>query len=169
MNWRLRLSLGLRNLVFTIIVPAAGAVYGPWWILTHGGGWPRPVAWPAWPIIGAGVALYGWCVWAFAGVGRGTPAPWDAPRLLVAVGPYRLVRNPIYIAAFLVIGGEAWLFLSWQLLAYLVVAALAVHLFVLLYEEPTLGRRFAAQYAAYRRTVPRWIPRPRRDRSRVEL
>lgn len=165
MSWRLRLSLGLRNLVFMIIVPATGAVYAPWWILTRGEGSLRPVVWPALLIIVVGVAVYVWCVGAFAGAGRGTPAPWDAPRRLVAVGPYRLVRNPIYIAAFLVIGGEAWLFLSMQLLVYLVVAALAIHLFVLLYEEPTLGRRFGERYEEYRRKVPRWIPRLHRADS----
>lgn len=153
-----RLGLGLRNLVFTIIVPATGAVYAPWWILTRSGGSLRPVVWPALLIILVGVAAYVWCVWAFAAVGRGTPAPWDAPRRLVAVGPYRWVRNPIYVGAFLVIGGEALLFLSFQLLVYLLVAALAVHLFVVFYEEPTLRRRFGEDYDAYTRAVPRWIP-----------
>lgn len=148
--------------MFTIIVPGAGAGYGPWWILNRFGGHSRPVVWPATLLMLAGIAVYAWCVWAFAGTGRGTPAPWDAPRRLVAVGPYRLVRNPIYVSAFLVIGGEAWLFLSPPLVFYLVVAGLAVHLFVLGYEEPTLRRRFGAQYTDYLRTVPRWIPRLRR-------
>lgn len=165
MSWRSRMSLAFRNLMFTIIVPAAGAVYAPWWLLTTSGGLPRPVVSPALLVILVGLAIYVWCVLAFAGVGRGTPAPWDAPRRLVAVGPYRLVRNPIYVSAFLVIGGEAWLFLSLRLLAYLVVVALAVHLFVLLYEEPTLRRRFGEEYGAYWRTVPRWIPRLRRAGS----
>jgi protein-S-isoprenylcysteine O-methyltransferase Ste14 len=33
------------------------------------------------------------------------------------------------------------------------------HLFVLLYEEPALGRAFGEEYARYRREVSRWIPR----------
>jgi protein-S-isoprenylcysteine O-methyltransferase Ste14 len=69
-------------------------------------------AWPAVVLIAAGAALYGACLWVFASVGRGTPGPWDAPRQFVAVGPYRWVRNPIYVAALLVMLGEAWLFLS---------------------------------------------------------
>jgi protein-S-isoprenylcysteine O-methyltransferase Ste14 len=157
-NWQQRLSLGLRNLLFMVVVPASGAVYGPWWILAREGGSPRPVAWPAVAFILIGVALYLWCVLVFAGVGKGTPAPWDAPRQFVAVGPYRWARNPIYVAALLVIGGEAWLFLSLQLLLYTAALALGVHLFVVGYEEPTLLRQFGERYAAYRRTVSRWIP-----------
>jgi protein-S-isoprenylcysteine O-methyltransferase Ste14 len=159
----LRLSLVLRNLAFTVVVPAAGAVYGPWWMLTRDGGLPHPIVWPAVAFILIGLALYLWCVWVFAVVGRGTPAPWDAPRSFVAVGPYRWVRNPIYVAAFLVICGEALLFLSLQLLLYAAVLALAVRLFVLWYEEPTLHRRFGERYEAYRRTVSRWIPHVPRD------
>ena len=159
MSWAERIGLGVRNLVFTLIVPAAGAVYFPWWTLTRNGGSPHPVVWPAALIILAGLGLYLWCVLNFAGRGRGTPGPWDAPRQLVVVGPYRWVRNPIYIAAALVIGGEALLFLSLPLLGYLIVAALGVHIFVVVYEEPNLQRRFGGQYDVYRRSVRRWTPR----------
>jgi protein-S-isoprenylcysteine O-methyltransferase Ste14 len=31
-------------------------------------------------------------------------------------------------------------------------------LFVLLYEEPALGRAFGSEYEQYCRQVPRWIP-----------
>lgn len=152
-------SLATRTLLFTLVVPAAGAVYAPWWILTRSGASPHPIVWPAALSIVAGAGLYLWCAWEFAVVGRGTPGPWDAPRRFVAVGPYRWVRNPIYIAAGLVIGSEALLFMSLELLLYLVVFALGVHLFVVGFEEPTLHRRFGDEYEQYRRTVPRWIPR----------
>jgi len=160
-------SLALRNLLFTLVVPGAGAVWIPWWILTRGRAAPGPVAWVAWPavvLIAAGAGLYLWCVWVFAAVGGGTPGPWDAPRRFVAVGPYRWVRNPIYIAALLVMVGEAWLFLSPALLVSAGAAAIVCHLFVIGYEEPTLRRRFGAAYTEYRRTVRRWIPRPPRRR-----
>ncbi len=154
------MSLSLRNLLFTLVVPGAGAVWIPWWILTRDGATPRPVAWPALVVIAAGAALYLACLWVFARVGRGTPGPWDAPRRLVTVGPYRWVRNPIYIGALLVVLGEAWLFRSPPLLVYAGAAAICFHLFVLSYEEPTLHRTFGDTYAAYMRAVPRWIPRP---------
>jgi protein-S-isoprenylcysteine O-methyltransferase Ste14 len=153
------LSLVARNLVFAIVVPGLGGASVPWWILTRHGHPPRPAAWEAGPVIAAGAALYAWCVWNFAAVGRGTPGPWDAPRHVVAAGPYRWVRNPIYIAALLIVLGEAWLFMSLPLLEYAGAMAIFFHLFVIGYEEPALARRFGSTYLAYRRTVPRWIPR----------
>ena len=80
------MRLALRNILFTLVVPAAGAVYAPWLILTSGGVIPRPVVWPAVaPIIG-GVALYAACQWMFATVGHGTPGPWNGPRRFVPSG-----------------------------------------------------------------------------------
>jgi len=153
------MSLLVRNLIFTVVVPGAGAVYGPWWILTRGDASPTPTAWPALAVIVVGAAGYLWCLWVFATVGRGTPGPWDAPRRVVAVGPYRWVRNPMYLAALLVVLGETWLFLSLPLLLYAGALAVLVALFVIGYEEPTLRRRFGESYVQYRQTVPRWIPR----------
>src|SRR5215472_11050436 len=112
------LSLVVRNVVFTLVVPGLGGVWLPWRLLTRGGSTPTPTVWAAVPVIAAGAALYFWCVWNFAAVGGGTPGPWDAPRRVVAHGPYRWVRNPIYLAALLVVLGEAALFGSLRLLAY---------------------------------------------------
>jgi protein-S-isoprenylcysteine O-methyltransferase Ste14 len=154
------LSLIVRNLLFTIVVPGAGGVYVPWLILTRHGASPAPAAWYAAPVIVIGISLYLSCVWAFAVAGQGTPGPWDAPRRFVAAGPYRWVRNPIYIAALLIVSGEAWLFLSVDLLLYAGGLAVAFHLLVIGYEEPRLRARFGEEYDAYRRTVSRWIPRP---------
>jgi len=128
--------------------------------LTRHGARPAPVAWYAIPLIAVGVAVYVWCVRVFAVVGRGTPGLWDAPRRFVAAGPYRWVRNPIYIAAVLIVSGEAWLFGSGALVLYAVGLAVACHLFVVGYEEPRLRARFGEPYEAYRRTVSRWIPHP---------
>jgi protein-S-isoprenylcysteine O-methyltransferase Ste14 len=149
--------------VFTVVVPGLGGAWLPWWLLTHGTrgttSTPAPAAWAALPVIAAGAALYFWCAWNFATVGGGTPGPWDAPRRVVARGPYRWVRNPIYLAALLVVLGEAWLFTSPRLLVYAGVMAACFHLFVTGYEERTLTRRFGPAYLEYRRAVPRWIPR----------
>ena len=156
------LSLIVRNLLFTVVVPGLGGAWVPWWILTRDGRTPAPAAWEAIPVIAASAALYLWCVWNFAAVGRGTPGPWDAPSRFVAAGPYRWVRNPIYIAALVVVLGEAWLFMSPRLLAYAGAMAIFFHLFVTGYEEPALSRRFSSTYAPYQRMVPRWIPHPPR-------
>src|SRR5512132_886275 len=145
--------------MFTVAVPGLGAALVPWWILTRHGRAGTPAAWQAVPVIAAGTALYLWCVWNFAALGGGTPGPWDPPSRVVARGPYRWVRNPIYLAALLVVLGEAWLFTSPRLLAYAAAMAACFHLFVTGYEERTLARRFGPDYLSYRRAVPRWIPR----------
>lgn len=159
MNTAGRVWLALRNLLFTVVVPGLGGVYGPWLILSRRSASPTPVAWQAVAVIAIGLVLYVSCQWVFAVVGGGTPGPWDAPRRLVEVGPYRRVRNPIYIAALLIVLGEAWLFLSVDLLLYAGALAVGFHLLVVTYEEPRLRARFGEQYDDYRRRVPRWIPR----------
>jgi len=106
----------------------------------------------------AGGAMTVWCVLAFAFVGRGTPAPFDPPRRLVVRGPYRFVRNAMYVAAATALASAALYYQSLSLLAYVAVFMLATHLFVVWYEEPTLSRMFGDDYAAYRARVRRWLP-----------
>lgn len=107
-----------------------------------------------------GGALVAWCVVSFALVGRGTPAPFDPPRSLVVSGPYRVVRNPMYIGAGLAVLGAAIFYESAALLVSAVLFGLATHLFVRLYEEPTLSRTFGSEYDAYRSHIGRWLPKP---------
>ena len=101
----------------------------------------------------------------FVREGHGTPVPVAPPQRLVVRGAFRFVRNPAYVAAVLALVGQGLLFGSTALLVYAVALAVAFHLFVVLYEEPTLRRTFGADYEAYRRRVPRWLPRfgPARD------
>src|SRR5437867_13043321 len=108
-------------------------------------------------ILGAALAL--WCILTFVFVGRGTPAPFDPPRRLVVRGPYRYVRNPMYIGAGLALTGATLFYPSLALLAYAGLFLLATHLFVIWYEEPTLKRTFRGEYEAYCRGVRRWLPR----------
>jgi protein-S-isoprenylcysteine O-methyltransferase Ste14 len=107
----------------------------------------------------AGAALVE-CFARFAIVGRGVPAPVAPTTTLVASGLYRHCRNPMYVAVVSAILGQALVFGSWPLLLYAAAVWLAFHLFVLVYEEPTLARQFT-NYDEYRRHVPRWIPRLR--------
>ena len=99
-----------------------------------------------------------WSFWNFLVQGRGTPAPVDPPKKLVATGFYRYVRNPMYIGVLLTLIGHFLWFGFWFLLAYTALAFLATHLFVTLYEEPTLKRKFGASYENYLKSIPRWIP-----------
>jgi protein-S-isoprenylcysteine O-methyltransferase Ste14 len=115
--------------------------------------------------IGAGALLMIACVTEFATRGRGTPAPMDPPRHLVVRGPYRVVRNPMYLGMVLVLLGELALAPSRGLAAYIVGWFAFIHLLVVLYEEPTLRRKFGSAYEAYTLEVRRWWPRippPRR-------
>ena len=105
---------------------------------------------------GAAVAL--WCIFTFASVGRGTPAPFDPPRRLVIRGPYRFVRNPMYIGAGLALAGAALFYESLSLLGYTGFFFLATQLFVVGYEEPALRQTFGQEYEAYCRKVRRWWP-----------
>lgn len=119
-------------------------------------------------VLGFAVALR--CIWDFGWTGRGTPAPMAPPQRLVLVGMYRYVRNPMYVGFAAGWIGLWIVFGHANVAAILAVAAaaLGVHLFVLFYEEPTLRRKFGADYEAYCRNVRRWLPRlhawqPERD------
>lgn len=153
----------LNTILFTLLVPGTVAVYIPF-RLTGGFSHPAsgPLLWVGATVILVGAAIYFRCAWEFAVRGLGTPAPIAPTKYLVTTALHRYVRNPMYIGVFLVLAGEALLFRSLKLLAYLAFFFLAVQLFVLFYEEPTLRRQFGESYEDYRRMVPRWIPRFRR-------
>lgn len=126
---------------------------------THG---PPQVAGMIIVAIGTVIAL--WCVFTFVFIGKGTPAPFDPPRKLVIRGPYRFVRNPMYIGAGMTIAGAAVFYQSLSIFIYACLFFLITHLFVVFYEEPTLRRVFGDEYEAYRRRTRRWWPkRSRKD------
>ena len=107
-------------------------------------------------ILGGTLAI--WCVLAFATLGRGTPAPFDPPRLLVVRGPYRYVRNPMYIGAAVALAGASLFYESIALAGFTILFLLILHGFVMLYEERVLRRQFGADYDHYCATVHRWKP-----------
>ena len=99
----------------------------------------------------------------FATEGVGVPVPVEpTSRQLTVGGPYRYVRNPLYLAIVVVVTGQALLLSRPVLLIYAAVFLAAFAAFVHWYEEPSLARRFGAQYEAYRKQVPAWWPRLRR-------
>jgi len=109
----------------------------------------------------AGALLALACILTFVFVGKGTPAPFDPPRRMVAAGPYRFVRNPMYAGAGLALLGAAVYCGSWELGGYAAGFLLVTHLFVVAYEEPHLRRLFGADYERYCSVTPRWLPRRR--------
>jgi protein-S-isoprenylcysteine O-methyltransferase Ste14 len=107
-----------------------------------------------------GALLAAWCIAAFIAKGRGTPAPFDPPREFVATGPYRYVRNPMYLGGLGVLLGAGLYLASPSIILLAGVFLALAHLFVIFYEEPTLARRFGESYQQYKAAVHRWLPRP---------
>jgi protein-S-isoprenylcysteine O-methyltransferase Ste14 len=124
---------------------------------------PLPI--PAWllPVglilvsVGALFAIA--CIATFITKGRGTPAPFDPPQKFVASGPYRLVRNPMYLGAGAVLLGSGLIARSPSSLLLGLGFLLLAHLVVVLYEEPALTRQFGEPYLQYRTAVRRWVVR----------
>jgi protein-S-isoprenylcysteine O-methyltransferase Ste14 len=116
---------------------------------------------PAHFFLACGIGGLLWCVRDFYVAGKGTLAPWDPPQKLVVVGLYRFTRNPMYWSVlFVLVGWSVW-FGSPVLAAYTVLAAVAFHLRVVLYEEPWLAKKHGAIWTEFAANVPRWLPRLR--------
>ena len=150
--------------IFFLLAPGTVAGVVPWWLTR----WrvetelftPLRVVGLVMVVAGALVLLHAFT--RFVREGAGTPAPVAPTEHLVIGGLYRYVRNPMYLAVVSCILGQALWLGSVRLLAYAAVIAVCFALFVLAYEEPTLARRYGAEYDEYRRTVPAWWPRWRR-------
>jgi protein-S-isoprenylcysteine O-methyltransferase Ste14 len=153
------------TILFVALVPATVIVLAPRWL----SGWvlrPPLLGWAGVRWIGAALLLLALPVFldflvGFVRRGRGTPAPVAPPERLVVSGVFRYVRNPGYVAVVSMVVGQGLLLGSRAVLAYAACLALGFHLFVVLYEEPTLRRQFGEEYAAYCGRVPRWLPRLR--------
>jgi protein-S-isoprenylcysteine O-methyltransferase Ste14 len=155
----------LRSVFFTFLLPGTVTILIPYWLISS-----RDAAFSSnrqalhylgFPLIVIGVAGLLWCIWRFFSEGRGTLAPVDPPKHLVVQGPYRYVRNPMYVSVVTVLLGEAIFFMSVSALIEAGVFVILAHLFVTCYEEPALQRQFGKSYERYLQTVGRWIPRYR--------
>ena len=164
---RLRAALrhALRHAASIILLPGMVAVAGPAWLLAKAGDtrWPEGSAGTMLArlggvvLIGAGIALFAWCVALFARIGRGTLAPWDPTQQLVTAGPYRVSRNPMIAGVALALAGQA-LYHGSRWLAIWASAFIAInHVYFLLVYESSLRRRFGAGYLDYAARVPRWL------------
>jgi protein-S-isoprenylcysteine O-methyltransferase Ste14 len=150
-------------IVRTIIVSALFVPLWTWflprWIIGNGAfAGPRL---PGWIVIVCGAVIAGSCVFEFAWRGIGTPAPFDPPRRLVISGPYRWVRNPMYLGMGVILLGEAITFPRLTTMMLIMIASLwcALMLFIIGFEEPTLRAKFGEDYIEYCKHVRRWIPR----------
>jgi protein-S-isoprenylcysteine O-methyltransferase Ste14 len=153
----------LGTVIFLFVAPGTVAGFIPWWI----GKW-HVHAWffgfTALRVLGcllsaAGIVILLEAFLRFALQGIGTPAPILPTKRLVVTGSYRFVRNPMYVAVVSLILGQALIFGDLRIFVYGLCAWFVTHLFVMTYEEPTLRKSFADDYAVFSAHVPRWIPR----------
>ena len=149
-------SLFLRALVACLALPGMVAFAIPLLLVTPRGhrAWVEP--WGALPLA-LGLVVLALTVREFYVAGRGTLAPWSPPQTLVVSGLYRYSRNPMYVGVLLILCGWAIGLRSRPIAIYAAGVALAVHLRVLLHEEPFLARTQPDAWAAYRSRVPRWL------------
>jgi len=108
-------------------------------------------------IIGSGLFVY--CSRIFKIIGKGTPVPIEPPKEVVHKGLYKHIRNPMYIAYFAIIIGEALFFGAALMFAYAGIYLLVIHFYVVYFEERNLRKRFGSSYLEFTKQVPRWIPR----------
>ena len=150
----------LKTALFTIVVPGTVAGYIPYLLsdrFAHRAS--GPLEWLGFAVLVVGATIYFRCAWEFAVRGLGTPAPIAPTKYLVTTALHRYVRNPMYLGVALAILGQAIWFRSMHVALYAAIMLAVAHIFVVLYEEPTLHQQFGASYDQYRQRVPRWIPR----------
>jgi protein-S-isoprenylcysteine O-methyltransferase Ste14 len=160
-------SRPLRHLFAIAVLPFTVTVLVPRWVAhAYGivpslGGSPGVVVLQVTGVfvLAVGLVLFVASLRRFAGEGEGTLAPWDPPRHLVVRGPYRFVRNPMISGVVVVLLGESLLLASWAHAVWALVFAGINLVYIPLFEEPGLERRFGAAYREYCRHVPRIVPR----------
>jgi protein-S-isoprenylcysteine O-methyltransferase Ste14 len=137
----------------------ATAVVGGWllnrrWPLPMGGEPFRPLI--AWLLFACFVLLMGSAIGSFR-LKRTTVMPFRPASTLVVAGPYRYTRNPMYLAAALLVAALAGWLNTWWPLILLIPTIGIIQGYVIAREERYMHRRFGAEYDAYTRRVRRWI------------
>ena len=107
---------------------------------------------------GFGIYLYGSAA-AHLLRNHTSASPGAKPTVLIVDGWYARTRHPLLLGIVIILVGEAVFFSSPPLMGYAMTYWLWLTAFVVMKEEPDLRRAFGAQFDAYRRAVPRWIPR----------
>ena len=160
---RLRQVFAVLGTALFLLAPGFVAGLVPWWISRWRVGAPflgfQPIRVLGILLIGLGVPVLLDSFARFAVQGVGTPAPVFPTLHLVVKGLYRHVRNPMYLAVVSVILGQGLILGNVRVLEYAALVWLGFHLFVLVYEEPTLRKSFGVEYEAFCANVPRWLPR----------
>ena len=159
-----QVPLTLRSSAAALLMPGMVAGVIPQLILRGSTGEATALAIVAGSLLAAaGLALLVSCIFRFASEGGGTLAPYDPPGTLVARGPYRFTRNPMYVGVLAILLGLSLANASWPLLGYAAFVAACFCVFVMAVEEPSLEQQFGDSYRRYKADVPRWIGRPKAE------
>lgn len=148
--------------LFALVVQGFGVVLLPY-AFTH---WRPGPAWPlgvrafgiALIVVGAGVVIWAFVQFAVEGIGVPIPGEPNSRRLIVG-GPYRHLRNPLYLGSVLNITGQALLLGRPVLLVYAAVFLALTAALARWIEDPALAARFGAEFDSYRGQVHGWWPR----------
>lgn len=106
-----------------------------------------------------GAIFFTYLVRLFNYIGKGTPVPIEPPTKLIVKGPYKYVRNPMYLNHLLMFFAIFLVFGHFLLILYVLLAWLGLNLLLVKWEEPQLKKRFGDSYADYIQKVPRWFPK----------
>lgn len=80
-------------------------------------------------------------------------------RGLTTTGPYSIIRNPLYVGTFMMVGGFALLANASTIVWVSAVACFAMCVCAVLHEERTLSNHFGVAWHQYTHTTPRFVPR----------
>ena len=152
--WPVALLLSMAGL------PAGLAQNGP----RRGWRQGRPGAWNllGFALLIPGLALLAWNAYLhFAHSPSRVEVPEAAPPYLLAKGPYAWSRNPMYVAGMITWAGWAVYYGSFAVVAGMVPFWGAIALLAVPFEERHLEARLGEPYLRYKRSVPRWLGRPR--------
>lgn len=106
-----------------------------------------------------GLFLAIWTMILFNTIGKGTLAPWAAPKHLVVEGPFKIVRNPMITGVLNILTAEALILNSINLFYWMIIFFIINCIYFKLFEEKQLERNFGQEYLEYKKNVPMWIPK----------
>ncbi|NHJ25071.1 MAG: isoprenylcysteine carboxylmethyltransferase family protein [Candidatus Lokiarchaeota archaeon] len=111
-------------------------------------------------LLGVGVFLVIWCIKIFYNLGKGTLMPLYnlETQNLVISGPYRFIRNPMILGVIVILFGESLVFGSYWIFGFDIFFFILNLIYIPLFEEKGLIKRFGDDFLKYKAKVHGWIP-----------
>jgi len=154
--------------IISFILPIIVLIIVPFWI-------EKTIAIKFLPAIIIGIIVMGTGLFAITmtvssiiRIGKGTLAPWSPSQHLVISGMYGYVRNPMIMGVLTVLIGESVAILSYRILIWALCFFVINNFWFLVFEEPSLEKKFGEEYRQYKRNVPRWMPRLKPIKSNMQ-